>query len=63
MIILVYGSESEEALAQYTIGDLAPDTFSRYVQAAGHDEVVTIPNYQITNLRDLIGSVTGQPDP
>ncbi|MCY4514511.1 MAG: DUF4340 domain-containing protein [Candidatus Tectomicrobia bacterium] len=62
MIILVYGSESEEPLAQYTIGDVAPDTFSRYVQAAGHDEVVTIPNYQITNLQDLIASVTGQSD-
>lgn len=62
MIILVYGSESEDPLAQYTIGDLAPDTFSRYVQAAGHDEVVTIPDYQITNLRDLISSVTGQSD-
>ena len=62
MIILVYGSESDEPLAQYTIGDLAPDTFSRYVQAAGHDEVVTIPNYQITNLRDLIASVAGQSD-
>ena len=60
MIILVYGSESEQPLAQYTIGDVAPDTFSRYVQAAGHDEVVTIPNYQITNLLDLIAAVTGQ---
>ncbi len=60
MIILVYGSKSEQPLAQYTIGDVAPDTFSRYVQAAGHDEVVTIPNYQITNLLDLIAAVTGQ---
>ena len=60
VIILVYGSESDEPLAQYTIGDVAPDTFSRYVQAAGHDEVVTIPNYQITNLLDLIAEVTGQ---
>ena len=60
MIILVYGSESTQPLAQYTIGDVAPDTFSRYVQAAGHDEVVTIPNYQITNLLDLIAAVTGQ---
>ena len=48
------------AARQYTIGDLAPDTFSRYVQAAGHDEIVTIPNYQITNLLDLIAAVTGQ---
>ena len=60
MIVLVYGSGSEQPLAQYTIGDVAPDTFSRYVQAAGHDEVVTIPNYQITNLLDLIATVTGQ---
>ena len=60
MIVLVYGSGSEQPLAQYTIGDVAPDTFSRYVQAAGHDEVVTIPNYQITNLLDLIAAVTGQ---
>lgn len=62
MVILVYGPESMQPLAQYTIGDLAPDTFSRYVQAAGHDEVVTIPNYQITNLLDLIAAVTGQSD-
>ena len=60
VIILVYGSVSDEPLAQYTIGDIAPDTFSRYVQAAGHDEVVTIPNYQITNLLDLIAEVTGE---
>ena len=60
MIVLVYGSGSEQPLAQYTIGDVAPDTFSRYVQAARHDEVVTIPNYQITNLLDLIAAVTGQ---
>ena len=60
MIVLVYGSGSEQPLAQYTIGDVAPDTFSRYVQAAGRDEVVTIPNYQITNLLDLIAAVTGQ---
>ena len=60
MIVLVYGSESAQPLAQYTIGDVAPDTFSRYVRAAGHDEVVTIPNYQITNLLDLIAAVTGQ---
>ena len=60
MIVLVYGSGSEQPLAQYTIGDVAPDTFSRYVQAAGHGEVVTIPNYQITNLLDLIAAVTGQ---
>ncbi len=63
MIILVYGSESQEPLAQYTIGDVAPDTFSRYVQAAGRDEVVTIPNYQITNLLDLVAAVTGQSRP
>ena len=63
MVILVYGPERAQPLAQYTIGDLAPDTFSRYVQAAGRDEVVTIANYQITNLLDLIAAVTGQSDP
>ena len=54
MILLVYKSGHAEPLAQYAIGDVAPDTFSRYVQRTGSAEVWTIPNYQVENLLALL---------
>jgi hypothetical protein len=54
MILLVYKSADAGPLAQYAIGDVAPDTFSRYVQRNGSTEVVTIPNYQVENLLALL---------
>lgn len=59
MIILVYAKGDQPPLAQYAVGDVAPDGLSRYVLRVGGTSVVTIPNYQITNLQDLIGSVGG----
>ncbi|HEU5283039.1 MAG TPA: hypothetical protein VFU53_04450, partial [Burkholderiales bacterium] len=46
-------------LVQYAVGDLAPDQFSRYVQAVGSPTVITIANYQIDNLLGLIQAVSG----
>jgi hypothetical protein len=64
MLILVYrpGAHALQPLAQYAVGDVAPDTFSQYVQAVGSPTVSTIPRYQIDNLVALVEAVGGQPD-
>jgi hypothetical protein len=61
MIILVYGPGNSAPLMQYAIGDIAPDTISRYVRPVGRSNVVTIPNYQIENLLGLLEAVGGTP--
>jgi len=60
-LLLVYGEYSSKPLAQYAIGDVAPDTFSRYVLLVDTSQVVTIANYQVENLMNLIQKVSGQP--
>ena len=59
MIILVYGKANPMPLAQFAVGDVAPDQYSRYVLPVGGANVVTIADYQITNLLDLIRAVGG----
>ena len=55
MLLLVYGANvTGKPLAQYAVGDVAPDKFSRYVMLVDTSQVVTIADYQITNLLDLI---------
>jgi uncharacterized protein DUF4340 len=54
MVILLYRSNQQQPLAQYAIGDVAPDTYSRYMMVVGRSKVGTIPNYQIENLLGLI---------
>jgi hypothetical protein len=53
-LVVVYPVNDARPLAQYAIGDTAPDTFSRYVLRIGSAEVVTIPAYQVENLLALI---------
>jgi hypothetical protein len=60
MLIMVYRPNDLQPLAQYAIGDLAPDMLSRYVLIVGSAAVVTIPNYQIDNLLGLIEAVAGK---
>ena len=60
MLILVYWPNAMQPLAQYAIGDLAPDALSRYVLVVGSSTVVTIPNYQIDNLLAVIAAVAGK---
>ena len=62
MLILVYQSNDMQPLAQYAVGDIAPDTVSRYVLVVGSSAVATIPNYQIDNLLALIEAVAGRSD-
>ena len=54
MVILVYRPNELQPLLQVAVGDVAPDTYSRYVMVVGTASVVTIANYQIDNLLNLI---------
>ncbi len=62
MLILVYRPNEAQPLAQYVVGDIAPDTLSRYVLVAGRASIATIPNYQIDNLLALVEAVAGRSD-
>lgn len=53
ILLVIYTGEDARPLAQYAIGDVAPDSFSRYAHRAGSAEVVTIPNYHVENLLTL----------
>ena len=53
-LLLVYGDYGVKPVAQYAIGEVAPDTQSRYVLIVDKSQVVTIANYQIENLMNLI---------
>jgi hypothetical protein len=59
MVILAYRPRELQPLAQYAVGDIAPDKFSRYILPVGKPQVVTIANYQIDNLTRLIDAVAG----
>jgi hypothetical protein len=59
ILILVYRLHDIQPLTQYAVGDVAPDTFSRYILVVGSSVVATIPNYQIDNLLALIEAVAG----
>ena len=61
MIVLVYAPGQPQPLMQYAVGDLAPDGLSRYVLPVGRTTVVTIADYQITNLLDLLAALSTQP--
>ncbi len=54
MLILVYQPKELQPLLQVAVGDVAPDTFSRYVMVVGSSSVVTIANFQIDNLLALV---------
>jgi hypothetical protein len=61
MVILVYAPEQLAPLAQFAVGDKAPDGVSQYIMPVGGKSVVTIPIYQIDNLLGLIQAVSGAP--
>jgi hypothetical protein len=54
--LLIFAYRDKEALPflQVAVGDVAPDTVSRYVIPMGNPWVMTIPNYQIDNLLALV---------
>ena len=57
IFIMVYQSKEAQPLARYAVGIVAPDGVSRYVLPVGSTYVMTIANYQIDNLLNLIRSV------
>lgn len=54
MLLVIYRVNEPRPFAQYVVGDVAPDSFSRYVLKSGSTEVVTTANYQIDNLVKLL---------
>lgn len=60
MLVLVFRSKDPQPLAQYAVGDIAPDTLSRYVMSVGSRVAWTIANYQIDNLTTLIRAANGE---
>jgi hypothetical protein len=63
VVILLYRPREPQPLAQYAVGDVAPDTASRYVERVGSGRVVTIPTYQIDNLLQMVASTEGAARP
>jgi hypothetical protein len=57
VVILAYRRDEAQPLAQFAVGDVAPDTVSHYVDIVGGAGVVTIPTYHVDNLLKLIASV------
>ncbi len=54
VLIMVYRPQSTEPLAQFAVGSVATDTFSRYLLPVGSTEVVTVPDFHIKNLMSLV---------
>jgi len=61
IFIMVYRPKEVQPLARYAVGIVAPDGVSRYVLPVGSTYVVTIANYQIDNLLNLIQAVGEKP--
>ncbi len=57
MLVLLYGKNTSQLLDKFTVGSLAPDGLSRYVLSNNHSKVITIANYQIDNLLNLLKAV------
>ncbi len=57
IFLMVYRPKAAEPLARYAIGAVATDTFSRYLLPVGSAEVVTVPDFHIRNLLNLIDAM------
>lgn len=63
IFIMAYMPGSTQPLARYAVGIVAPDSVSRYVLPVGKSHVVTIADFHIGNLLNLIASFTAAPAP
>lgn len=63
VIVMLYGPGEARPRLRLHAGDVAPDGFSRYVLLAESGAIVTIPDYQIRNLADLVGSLINASSP
>ena len=62
VLVLVYRPNQSQPVAQYAVGNVAPDTVSQYVMLVGSPVVVTIPKYQIDNMLALIHATEERSD-
>ncbi len=56
MTVVLYREGDSRAAAEFQVGDLAPDSFSRYV-LVDRNRIVTVPDYHIENLRSLVADI------
>jgi hypothetical protein len=61
IFIMTYLPKSTQPLSRYAVGVVAPDLLSRYILPVGSSTVITIPEYQIDNLLQLIASFEAKP--
>jgi hypothetical protein len=61
MFVLIYGKNTAQLLDKFTVGTIAPDGLSRYIAIDSSAKVVTIANYQIENLQNLLLAVGATP--
>lgn len=61
MFVLIYGKNTTQLLYKITVGTVAPDGLSRYIASNSNSKVVTIANYQIENLLNLLRAVGAIP--
>ncbi len=57
MFVLLYAKDTAQLLDKITVGSMAPDGLGRYVSSNNYPKVVSIANYQIENLQNLLKSV------
>ena len=57
IFITVYRSAGAAPLASYAAGNITPDGYGRYLLPVGSAEIVTVPEFHITNLLGLIDAM------
>jgi hypothetical protein len=57
MFVLLYAKDTAQLLEKVTVGSMAPDGLSRYVSTNNYPKIISIANYQIENLQNLLKSV------
>ncbi len=57
IFIIVYRAANEAPLARYAAGGTTPDGYSRYLLPVGESSIVTVPEFHITNLLNLIDAM------
>jgi len=56
VIVNLFERDAVRPIRRLLVGDLAPDGFARYLKITEEGEIVTIPDYQIQTLLDLLES-------
>jgi len=57
IFVTVYRSAGAEPLASYAAGNVTPDGYGRYLLPVGGAEIVTVPEFHLTNLLGLIDAM------